>query len=142
MKRHKLYLSVRLILLATFALALGMSQGWAQSNQKDKKLTFRSEKPTTAEKKAAAYAEYLTTGRFEVLHLRVIYTRDPERPVPYPTAPAPIAPAEATGSAQVIEAALIEDNPRASMEDLRAELRRLRERWAMLVERGDDAIPN
>ena len=100
-----------------------------------------------ADEKAAAYAAFLTTGRFEVLHLSVIYTRDPEARV-YATgpadtpAPAPIAPAEATEGAQVVEAELIEDNPRASAEALRAELRRLRERWAMLIERGGDVSVN
>ena len=54
MKRHKLYMSVRLILLATCVLSLGMSQGWAQNNNKDKNLKLRGGKVTTAEKKAAA----------------------------------------------------------------------------------------
>jgi FtsP/CotA-like multicopper oxidase with cupredoxin domain len=54
MKRHKLYMSVRLILLATFALALGMNQGWAQSDKNNKDLKLRGGKVTTAEKKAAA----------------------------------------------------------------------------------------
>ena len=102
--------------------------------------TWKPEDPDAAEKEAA-YAAYLTRGRFEVLHLAVVYTRDLEAPVPYP-APAPIAPPGPAEGAQVIEAELIEDNPRASVADLRAELRRLRERWAMLIERGGDVSVN
>ncbi|NLV31241.1 MAG: multicopper oxidase domain-containing protein [Acidobacteria bacterium] len=55
MKRHKDWISVRLLFLALMALALGASQVQAQPTaKKEKKVTYRGGKLTTQEQKAAA----------------------------------------------------------------------------------------
>jgi FtsP/CotA-like multicopper oxidase with cupredoxin domain len=54
MQRRKLICYTRLILSMALLLTWGMNQGWAQSGNSSKKLKYRSERPTTAERKAAA----------------------------------------------------------------------------------------
>jgi hypothetical protein len=118
--------------------------------------SWKPEDPDAA-KQEAAYAAFLAGGSFEILHLRVIYTRDEEGRVarlaedahriasePRCTAPPLPSPSEAVTEARQepreARSVNVEDDPRAGEGELRAELKRLRERWACLTEGDDEHI--